>query len=91
MRRYNDKRYGDLMNTLLDLFKFNRERITRHVMKSEYGKGTPPPGLGAPTYPIDTGLTMGILPWDEVQSEATARSSRPARSSARPRQTSTWD
>jgi hypothetical protein len=34
-----------------------------------YGKGTPPPGLGAPTYPIDTGLTMGILPWDKVQSE----------------------
>jgi hypothetical protein len=28
-----------------------------------YGKGTPPPGLGAPTYPIDTGLTMWILPF----------------------------
>src|SRR5262245_11327773 len=34
-----------------------------------YGRGTPPPGLGAPTYPIDTGLTMGILPWNKVQSE----------------------
>jgi hypothetical protein len=34
-----------------------------------YGKGTAPPGLGAPTYPIDTGLTMGILPWNKVQSE----------------------
>ena len=31
-----------------------------------YGKGTPPPGAGAPTYPIDTGLTMGVLPWDKV-------------------------
>lgn len=34
-----------------------------------YGKGTPPPGAGAPTYPIDTGLTMGILPWSKVQAE----------------------
>jgi hypothetical protein len=34
-----------------------------------YGKGTPPPGEGAPTYPIDTGLTMGVLPWDKVQAE----------------------
>jgi len=104
------------MNTLLDLLKFNRERASRHIIKSNrgwwiaglaaatvfvvslvgariasatpsstywapsvatcqakyvphitydtyYGKGTPPPGLGAPTYPIDTGLTMGILPW----------------------------
>jgi hypothetical protein len=34
-----------------------------------YGKGTPPPGAGAPTYPIDTGLTMGVLPWDKVQAE----------------------
>jgi hypothetical protein len=35
-----------------------------------YGKGTPPPGAGAPAYPIDTGLTMGILPWNKVQAEA---------------------
>ena len=34
-----------------------------------YGKGTPPPGAGAPAYPIDTGLTMGILPWDKFQAE----------------------
>ena len=34
-----------------------------------YGKGTPPPGAGAATYPIDTGLTMGVLPWDKVQAE----------------------
>jgi hypothetical protein len=34
-----------------------------------YGKGTPPPGAGAPAYPIDTGLTMGVLPWDKVQAE----------------------
>src|SRR5215471_6574954 len=34
-----------------------------------YGRGTPPPNAGTPTYPIDTGLTMGILPWDKVQSE----------------------
>jgi hypothetical protein len=34
-----------------------------------YGRGTPPPGLGAPVYPIDTGLTMGVLPWNKVQSE----------------------
>src|SRR5579872_4919371 len=34
-----------------------------------YGKGTPPPGAGAPAYPIDTGLTMGVLPWDKLQAE----------------------
>jgi len=34
-----------------------------------YGKGTPPPGAGAATYPIDTGLTMGVLPWDKLQAE----------------------
>src|SRR5215813_14208296 len=34
-----------------------------------YGKGTPLPSAGAPTYPIDTGLTMGVLPWDKVQAE----------------------
>ena len=34
-----------------------------------YGKGTPPPGAGAPTYPIDTGLTIGILPSSKVQAE----------------------
>jgi hypothetical protein len=34
-----------------------------------YGKGTPPPGAGTPAYPIDTGLTMGVLPWDKLQAE----------------------
>jgi len=34
-----------------------------------YGKGTPPPNAGAPAYPIDTGLTVGVLPWDKVQAE----------------------
>src|SRR5205085_9695524 len=34
-----------------------------------YGKGTPPPGAGAPAYPIDTGLTMGLLPTDKFQVE----------------------
>ena len=34
-----------------------------------YGKGIPPPGAGAPAYPIDTGLTMGVLPWDKFQAE----------------------
>src|SRR5215510_13586313 len=34
-----------------------------------YGKSTPPPASGAATYPIDTGLTMGVLPWDNVQAE----------------------
>src|SRR6266496_1908909 len=34
-----------------------------------YTKGTPPPGAGAPTYPIDTGLTMGILPSSKLQAE----------------------
>jgi hypothetical protein len=34
-----------------------------------YGKGTAPPNSGAPTYPIDTGLTMGVLPWDKLQAE----------------------
>lgn len=41
-----------------------------HVTYDTYfGKGTPPPGAGAPTYPIDTGLTMGVLPWSKVQAE----------------------
>ena len=34
-----------------------------------YRKGAPPPSLGAPTYPIDTGLTMGILPFSKIQAE----------------------
>src|SRR5437762_13017740 len=34
-----------------------------------YGKGTPPPGAGAPAYPIDTGLTIGVLPSSKVQAE----------------------
>jgi len=34
-----------------------------------YGKGTPPPAAGARTYPIDTGLTIGVLPSSKVQAE----------------------
>jgi len=34
-----------------------------------YTKGTAPPGAGSPTYPIDTGLTMGILPSSKLQAE----------------------
>ena len=34
-----------------------------------YGKGTPPPGAGAPAYPIDTGLTMGVIPASKIQAE----------------------
>lgn len=34
-----------------------------------YGKGTPPPIAGTPTYPIDTGLTIGVLPWQKLQAE----------------------
>ena len=34
-----------------------------------YRKGTAPPNAGAPTYPIDTGLTMGILPTSKIQAE----------------------
>lgn len=41
-----------------------------HITYDTYfGKGTPPPGAGAPAYPIDTGLEMGVLPWDKVQAE----------------------
>ena len=34
-----------------------------------YGRGTPPPNAGSPTYPIDTGLTVGVLPSHKVQAE----------------------
>jgi len=34
-----------------------------------YAKGTPPPAAGARTYPIDTGLTIGVLPSNKVQAE----------------------
>ena len=39
-----------------------------------YGKGTPipagvAPATGITAYPIDTGLTMGVLPWDKFQAE----------------------
>src|SRR5215813_6751508 len=34
-----------------------------------YTKGVPPPRAGAPTYPIDTGLTMGVLPGNKIQAE----------------------
>src|SRR6266536_2423925 len=41
-----------------------------HITYDTYfGKGTPPPGAGAPAYPIDTGLEIGVLPSDKVQAE----------------------
>lgn len=41
-----------------------------HITYDTYfRKGTPPPGAGTPTYPIDMGLTMGILPSDKIQAE----------------------
>jgi hypothetical protein len=45
-------------------------RYVPHVTyDTYYGKGVPPPGAGAPAYPIDTGLTMGVLPWTRLQGE----------------------
>jgi hypothetical protein len=45
-------------------------KYTPHVTyDTYYGKGTPPPGAGAPAYPIDTGLTMGLLPTSKLQAE----------------------
>jgi hypothetical protein len=41
-----------------------------HITYDTYfGKGTPPPGAGAPTYPVDTGITVGVLPWSKLQAE----------------------
>jgi len=41
-----------------------------HVTYDTYfGRGTPPPNAGSPVYPIDTGLTMGVLPFQKVQAE----------------------
>src|SRR2546423_13489102 len=41
-----------------------------HITYDTYfGKGTPPPYGGTPTYPIDTGLEIGVLPSDKVQAE----------------------
>jgi hypothetical protein len=43
---------------------------TPHVTYDTYfGRGTPPPNAGSPVYPIDTGLTMGVLPFQKVQAE----------------------
>jgi len=45
-------------------------KYTPHITyDTYYGKGTPPPGAGATAYPIDTGLTMGLLPTDKFQVE----------------------
>lgn len=45
-------------------------KFVPHITYDTYfWKGTPPPGAGAPTYPIDSGLTMGILPSSKVQAE----------------------
>jgi hypothetical protein len=41
-----------------------------HITYDTYfGKGTPPPAAGARTYPVDTGLTIGLLPSNKVQAE----------------------
>src|SRR5215510_9670407 len=34
-----------------------------------YGKSVPPPAAGARTYPVDTGLTIGVLPSNKLQAE----------------------
>jgi hypothetical protein len=34
-----------------------------------YGKGMPPPVAGAAMYPVDTGVTIGLLPYSKVQAE----------------------
>jgi hypothetical protein len=46
-----------------------RKYVPHVTYDTYYGKGTPPPGAGAPAYPIDTGLTIDVLPWDKVQAE----------------------
>ena len=110
------------MNTLFDLFEFNRERASRHIANSDrgwwvagarryglravrglrgiasatpsttfwapstascqaagvphitydtyFGKGPAAGSQGAPNYPIDTGLTIGLIPSNKVQAEA---------------------
>lgn len=42
-----------------------------HITYDTYfGKGPSPGSQGAPAYPIDTGLTVGFLPYDKIQGEA---------------------
>ncbi len=46
-------------------------RDVPHVTYDTYfGKGPAAGTQGAPNYPIDTGLTMGVLPFDRIQAEA---------------------
>jgi hypothetical protein len=41
-----------------------------HITYDTYfGKGVAPPGSGSPTYPIDTGITVGVIPSNKVQAE----------------------
>jgi len=43
---------------------------TPHVTYDTYfGKGPVAGGPAAPNYPIDTGVTMGVLPWTKLQGE----------------------
>lgn len=41
-----------------------------HITYDTYfAKGTPPPAAGARIYPVDTGLTIGVLPSSKIQAE----------------------
>ncbi len=44
--------------------------VTHVTYDTYFGKGPAAGSQGAPNYPIDTGLTMGVLPFDKVQLEA---------------------
>ena len=44
-------------------------RLPHITYDTYFGKGPAAGGPGAPNYPIDTGLTMGILPSSKVQAE----------------------
>ena len=44
-------------------------RIPHVTYDTYFGKGPAAGSQGAPNYPIDTGLTMGILPFSKVQAE----------------------
>jgi hypothetical protein len=44
-------------------------RVPHVTYDTYFGKGPAAGGAGAPNYPIDTGLTTGVLPWSRVQGE----------------------
>ena len=44
--------------------------LTPHITYDTYfWKGTAAGQAGSPVYPVTTGLTMGVLPWDNLQLE----------------------